>query len=165
MQSLLVWLLKQLTMSSPFVHLTIVFMSLHTLSSHHLFSSFLHGNLRLKCQNYSQWPSGYTPFHISRLLSCRLKTVESPLLPACSRSVFLGILRKTLGVDLAMTPCPVPGLVRNFTAWTKACSCSVKNSGGLSDWQSVQAGADSGTTQSRNVAELQQQQGGGVKAL
>lgn len=36
--------------------------------------------------------------------------VESPLLPEPSMSVFLGILRKTLGVDPGMTPCPVPGL-------------------------------------------------------
>lgn len=36
--------------------------------------------------------------------------MESPLLPEPSRSVFLGILRKTLGVDPGMTPCPVPGL-------------------------------------------------------
>lgn len=58
-----------------------------------------------KAKPYNQWP-----FHISRISSHRLRIMESPLLPEPSRSVFLGILRKTLGVDPGMTPCPVPGL-------------------------------------------------------
>lgn len=60
--------------------------------------------------HYSQWPFSNDPFHISRFPSHHLWIVESPLLPEPSRSVFLGILRKTLGVDPGMTPCPVPGL-------------------------------------------------------
>lgn len=58
----------------------------------------------------SQLPSSNDPFHISRISSHRLRIMESPLLPEPSRSVFLGILRKTLGVDPEMAPCPVPGL-------------------------------------------------------
>lgn len=61
-------------------------------------------------KHYRQWPFGSDPFYMSRLPSHRLNIVESPLLPAPSRSVFLGILRKTLGVDPGMTHCPVPGL-------------------------------------------------------
>lgn len=61
-------------------------------------------------KHYSQWPFSNGPFYIPGLPSHRLKIMESPRLPAPSRSVFLGILRKTLGVDPGMTPCPVPGL-------------------------------------------------------
>lgn len=61
-------------------------------------------------KHYSLWPAGNGPFYISRLPSHRLKIMESLLLPVPSRSVFLGILWKTLGVDPGMTPCPVPSL-------------------------------------------------------
>lgn len=55
-------------------------------------------------KHYSHWPFSNHQFHISRFPSHRLRIVESPLLPEPSRNVFLGILRKTLGVDPGMTP-------------------------------------------------------------
>lgn len=48
------------------------------------------------------------PIYISSRPPRRVGTVESSLLPEPSGNVFLGILRKTLGVDPGMTPCPVP---------------------------------------------------------
>lgn len=51
-------------------------------------------------KHYSHWPFGIGPFYISRLPSHHLNIMESPLLPVPSRSVFLGILRKTLGLTL-----------------------------------------------------------------
>lgn len=49
------------------------------------------------------------PIHISSRRPPRhVGTAESSPLPEPSGSVFLGILRKTLGVDPGMTPCPVP---------------------------------------------------------
>lgn len=71
-----------------------------------------HAKLHPICQSVAvTGPFGNSPFYISRLPPHHhLKIAESPLLPAPSRRVFLGILRKTLGVDPGMTPCPVPGL-------------------------------------------------------